>query len=234
MSSPIELVSESAAAAAVPTPWHRTVYTTGETKESAFGLFARRVADVALGVQIEALNTSIQAFTQGVKVAASATGAAARAIPRQVPGATLVADIAARVGSRAQKVAHDAKALVRENSAATSDTSGAGAAGKLAADMLMGPATSVAALPVTTAVDVVEAVASTPAGKTTGSATASLLNAVLDLFSVSGSSTTLDTMRIRETWLAMTTGPGKSALGDVINLSTGFFRVLLGDHAVAG
>jgi hypothetical protein len=136
------------------------------------------------------------------------------------------------VEDTARKLAKESYSIA--NPPAPAGKPAAGTANKQAADMLLGPVLGLAALPATTTVAALGAVTDAGAGEVAARAGLALLNRTLDALSVSSSPTTLDTFRMRETWLAMTTGPGKTALENIAGIVGGVARLAIGDTKSLG
>src|SRR5258708_8121162 len=110
--------------AAVPEPWHRTVYEDrSEDKTNALLRITGKLADLALGLQIQAMNATIQVVAGGASLGANAARLVVQAIPEGIPTVSLAADLAERVGTRARKLAQDAEDIAKtKTSSAASET----------------------------------------------------------------------------------------------------------------
>ena len=220
MSNPDELLADTTEALAVETPWHRTIYVqsgSSDAKSGPLESLARQLSAIALGIQAKAINSSIQAIAGGVKTVSDTAGNAAEKVSKDVPGAALVADMAQRMAGHVTRVA------------ARSDNVSASPSATEMGNLIFGPMAAIASLPLAAATEATTVLADTAPGRKLRNALAMGINTALDALSVTPAETTLDTFRMRETWMAMTTGPGKSALADIVNMSTGFARVFMGD-----
>jgi len=212
----------------LPEPWFRTIYEEESENKNAF-LFsaAGRLASTALMAQTMALNTAVQFAAGSVRLGASATRKATAALPGGFIPFQVASDIAQRVENRARDIATRSSEIARHDGVTLSSTPGS--ANKIAADMILGPVASVAGLPVTTAGDALAAVSNTQAGGVATEALTSAANRAMDALSVSSAPTVLDTLTIRQTWLSMTTGPGKTSLANIVDFAGAMLRLSVGD-----
>jgi hypothetical protein len=222
---PAHVVSNSTA---LQEPWHRTVYedeAEGQTNLlfQALGI----AADFTSSLQLSAVNTIVQLMVRGTRMGASATRSLLSPIPTTVPLLSVATEFVDRVDLRASNILQEANAIAgTRESPAGSET---GMVRKLAADMVLGPATGLIALPLTVASEFAGAAAATEPGQAAAKAASSVINAALDSVAVSGSPSILDSGQIRDAWLAMTTGPGKTALGNLVHFCTAAARLSIGD-----